>query len=193
MSIGSLGNSQPTPEEMQQMQKEMEQEREDRNTAQQLASQFAGQEGAAKPGYWDVIGQPDIGRQFADDELEDFMRTEFSSTFALGNIDKEDWESWQWQIETEFWVTKNEFRDADSKMEDDDLRIMYGEERPELDNEKARRLRSAMQVKKIMTSLSVGARGLRSGTEIHAVAKTENQEESEEEGKLSGVKNWLSG
>lgn len=193
MSIGSLGNGQPSPEEMRELQEEIEREREDRNTAQQLASQFASEQGAAAPGYWDVIGQPDIGREFNDDELEDFMRTEFSNTFALGNIDKEDWESWQWQIETEFWVTKNEFRDADSRMDEDDLRIMYGEERPTLTDEKARRLRSAMQVKKIMTSLSVGARGLRSGTEIHAVAKTENHEEPEEDGRLSGIRNWLSG
>lgn len=193
MSIGSLGNGQPSPEEMQQLQEEMEREREDRQTAQQLASQAASQQGAAEPGYWDVIGSPDVGRQFNDDELEDFMATEFSSTFALGNISKQDWESWNWRTETEFWTTKNEFRDADSNMGSDDMRIMYGEERPELTDEMARRLRSASQVKKLMTSLSVDARGLRSGTEIHAVAKTENQEESEEQGRLSGLKGWLSG
>lgn len=190
MSIGNLGS--PSAEELKEMQAEMEREREDRQNAQQLASQAASQQGAAAPGYWDIIGSPDVGREFNDDELEDFMATEFSSTFALGNISKSDWESWQWQIETEFWTTKNEFKDADSNLGDDDLRIMYGEERPKLTDEKARRLRSAMQVKKIMTSLSVNSRGLRSGTEIHAVAKTENTED-EDEGRLSGIRNWLSG
>lgn len=62
--------------------------------------------------------------------------------------------------------------------------MMYGEDRPELTDEMARRLRSAEDVKEMMTSLSVGARGLRSGTEIHAVAKTENQEGEEDSGGL---------
>jgi len=192
MSIGNLGQSQPSPEEMRELQAEMEREREDRNTAQSLAQQAAMEQGAAEDGYWQIIGEPDVGREFNDDELEDFMATEFSSAFALGNITRADWNSWQWQIETEFWVTKNEFRDADSKMSDDDQRIMYGTERPVLDDEKARRLRSAMQVKKLKASLSIDAQGLRSGTEIHAVAKTENQDGEEEESG-SSWKNWLSG
>jgi hypothetical protein len=192
MSIGSLGNGQPSPEEMREMQAEMEQQREDRQTAQQLASQAASQQGPAKPGYWDIIGSPDIGREMEDDHLEDYVATEFANSFALGNISKADWQNLGWRIETEFFTMKNEFKDSDGKMGDDDLRIMYGEDRPELTNEKARRLRSASEVKKLYTSLSVGARGLKSGTEIHAVAKTEN-EEQEEEGRLSGIKGWLSG
>lgn len=162
--------------------------------AQQLAQGGAAENQVAAPGYWDVIGKPDIGRQFEDDNLEEYAKTEFSRMFALGNITRQDWEDWGWRIETEFWTMKNEFVDQDSRLGDDDLRIMYGEERPTMDNEKARRLRSAGEVKKLETSLSIGARGLRSGTEIHAVAKQERPEQEEEEsGRFSSVKNWLSG
>lgn len=191
MSIGNIGNGQPSPEEMREMQEEMEREREDRNTAQQLASQAASQQGPAEEGYWSVIGNPDIGRQMEDDGLEEFTATEFANPYALGNIDKSDWESLSWRIETEFWTMRNEFRDSDSGMDDDDLRMMYGEERPELDNEKARRLRTASEVKKLYSSLSIGARGLRSGTEIHAVAKTENSEEEEEKGRIERLKSAM--
>ncbi|MFB6198033.1 MAG: hypothetical protein ABEI52_07175, partial [Halobacteriaceae archaeon] len=85
MSIGNLGNGQPDPEEMRELQEQMEREREDRNTAQSLAQQAAMEQGAAEDGYWQVIGEPDVGREFNDDELEDFMATEFSSACALGN------------------------------------------------------------------------------------------------------------
>lgn len=188
------GDGQPTQEQLAEMQAEMERDREERNMAQNLASSAAMDQPAAAPGYWDVIGQPHIGRDFEDDGIEEFTATEFSRMFALGNISRADWQSWNWRVETEFWTMKNEFIDQDSNMGDDDLRIMYGEDRPVMDNEAARRLRGASQVKKLMTSLSVDARGLRSGTEIHAVAKQESGDEpDEEDGRLSGVKNWLSG
>ena len=191
-----MGNGQePTQEDLAAMQAEMEKEREERNMAQNLASSAAMDQPAAAPGYWDVIGKPHIGRDYEDDGLEEFTKTEFSRMFALGNISRADWQSWNWRVETEFWTMKNEFKDADSKMGDDDLRIMYGEDRPTMDNEAARRLRGASQVKKLMTSLSVDARGLRSGTEIHAVAKQESSDDGDGEdgGRLSGMKNWLSG
>lgn len=191
MSIGSLGNGQPSQEELMEMQEQREKEREDRQTAQSLASQAASQKGAAEPGYWRVIGDPDISREFEDDGLDEFAATEFANPYALGNIDKSDWESLSWRIETEFWTMRNEFQDKEGKMGDDDLRIMYGEERPSLDNEKARRLRTASEVKKLYSSLSIGARGLRSGTEIHAVAKTENDEPDEEKGRINRLKSAL--
>jgi hypothetical protein len=191
--MGLLDDGQPSPDEMRQMQEEMEQAREDRQTAQQLASQAAMENRGKEPGYWDIIGDPDIARMVDDQELEDYVATEFSNSFALGNISKSDWESWQWQIETEFWTMLNEFK-RNRKMGDDDMRIMYGEEKPELTDEMARRHRSAMQVKKMFTSLSVNSRGLRSGTEIHAVAKTENTDDDDEDsGTINSVKNWLSG
>jgi hypothetical protein len=71
------------------------------------------------------------------------------------------------------------------------MRLLYGEERPDLDDAKARRLRSAREVKKQLASLSVDARGLRSGTEIHAVAKTEDEPDEEEGGLFAGVRNYL--
>jgi len=185
---GLLGRG-PSMEEYQRMQEEAEKDREERQLAQQLASSKAMEHGeTAAPGYWSVIGQPDIGRSGEnDDHIEDYLSTELASHFALGNITREDYDSWQWAIETEFWTMGNEFHDADSNLGDDDLRVMYGEDRPRMSNEMARRKRSAMQVKKLMASLSVGARGLRSGTEIHAVAKQEGSEEEGESGSSGGL------
>jgi len=195
MSLGNLGNGAPSPEELERMQEEQERqeiEREQRQQAQQLVGQEAMERPATEPGYWDTIGSADIGDH---DNLEQFAQAELSDKHALANIRYEDWKSWSWRIETEFWSMLNEFRDSNSKMDDDDLRIMYGENRPELDNEKARRLRSASQVKKLMTSLSIDARGLRSGTEIHAVSKHEKMDDTDDDegGILSGAKSWLSG
>ncbi|TQQ78594.1 hypothetical protein EGH24_13815 [Halonotius terrestris] len=190
----SILQNDPDMEAQLERQQEMEAEREARQTASQLASQAAMEQGTARDGYWDVIGQPDIGREGDDDELQPFLQTEFSRAFALGNISRKQWQKWQWQIESEFFVIKNEFHDAESRLGDDDLRIMYGEERPRLTNEKARRLRSAMQVKKLMSSLSVDSRGLRSGTEIHAVARHEDSNDDEEDDSRTGrLRSWLSG
>jgi len=150
----------------------------------------------AAPGYWDVIGDPDIARErFEDDEhLGEFVATEMSDKFALGNITYGDWQSWQWQIENEFFTLKNEFQSSGSKLDAVDMATMGYGKRPKLTDERARRMRSAMQVKKIMTSLSVGARGLRAGTEIHAVARSESPEtEEEEQGRLAQAKQWLTG
>lgn len=186
MSVLGRQNSQPDHEEMRRQQEAYERRAEERQTASQLASQAASQQGAAEPGYWDVIGDADIGREVdVDDEyLAEFVATEMSDKFALGNIKYGDWQSWGWQIENEFFTMRNEFQDQDSNLDDADMAAMYGERRPKLTNERARRLRSAMQVKKMMTSLSVGARGLRSGTEIHAVAKTEQPNQEEDDGGL---------
>lgn len=178
-------------ERVMRQQEQMQQRQEQRQQAAQLASQAAAERGPAAPGYWDVIGDPDIEREITDEHLNEFVATEMSDKFALGNIKYSDWQSWQWQIENEFWVMRNEFRDQDCKLDDADMASMYGDQRPVLTNERTRRLRSAMHVKKMMTSLSVGARGLRSGTEIHAVAKTEQPAEEDEDGFLSKARKKL--
>ena len=179
------GNGSLSEEEYREIMEEQEREREARQTASQMANQAAMQGGrderGNEPGYWDVIGNPDIGREIDDQHLEDFMATEFSNKFAIGNIKYSDWESMQWQIENEFWTARNEFQSPDSTLEDDDMRIMHGETKPKMTDEMARRLRSAGQVKKAQTSLMVGAEGLRRGTEIHAVAKSETQNEPGED------------
>lgn len=192
MSLGNLGRDM-SEEDYRQLQEQMQREQEDRNTAQQLASSAAMDQQPEKEGYWEVIGKPDIGREIDDQHLSDFLATELSSAFALGNISKQDWDQWQWQTENEFWTLRNEFKDQNSQLEDDDMRMMYGEDKPELTNERERRMRSAMQVKKLKTSLSVNAEGLRRGTEIHAVAKTENSDDDGDGERFSGVKGWLSG
>ena len=181
-----------TNEEMAELQQQMEEQRENRQQANSLAQQAAAERGAAEDGYWGMVGDPDVDRtELPDDHLEDFLSAELSDKFALGNITQSDWESWNWKIENEFWVIKNEFRQAESDLTDSDERIMYGAERPQMDNETARRLRNTMQVKKMMTSLSKNARGLRSGTEIHAVSKTESANEEDESGFFGSVKDKL--
>jgi hypothetical protein len=186
-----LGSNGMSEDELRQMQQEMQEEQENRQTAQQMASSMAMEEQRDRDGYWEVIGSPDIGREIDDQHLEDFLATELSSAFALGNITHADWEQWQWQTENEFWTLRNEFKDPDTNLESDDMRMMYGSDKPELTDERERRMRSAMQVKKLKTSLSINAEGLRRGTEIHAVAKTEDSGEDDDEG--SGIRGWLSG
>lgn len=188
-----------SPAERQRLMRQQDQQQqaqEGRQLASGAAQQAMGEGQYAAPGYWDVIGDPDISRErFEDDEhLGEFVATEMSDKFALGNISYDDWKSWGWQIENEFFTMENEFVDGDCKLDEGDMAEMYGEQRPKLTDERARRLRSSSQVKKMMTSLSVGARGLRSGTEIHAVARSENApEEQQDDGRLARAKQWLTG
>lgn len=164
----------------------------DEQTARGLAQGAAGQPTAA-PGYWDMLADPDLDAE-ATDDLEPFIKGELSRAFALGNITREEYQDLQLRIENEFWQVQNEMHGPDSGLGDDDMRMFYGGERPSLDDNAARRLRSAREVKKNLTSLSVDARGLKSGTEIHAVARTEDGTTDEEAGGLfASVGDYLSG
>lgn len=190
-----LGRSrEPTHEEMQAMQREMERERQEEQTANSLASQAAAEQGAAKPGYWDVLTQPDIKSSVEeyDEYLEEFLSAELSGQLTIGNITREDWRGWCWRTENEFWVIKNEFKDPDSNLDSLDMVAMGYEDKPRLTDRRARRLRDTQQIRKMMLSNSIDARGQRSGTEIHAVAKTEAEDTGEDD-RGGGWKNWLSG
>ena len=163
----------------------------DESTARQLASGAASQQGTAAPGYWDMLGDPDLDHPAWGDSIEAFTKAELSRAFALGNISRKDWQNMELRIENEFWQIQNEMRGPDTSLKDDDMRLLYGEERADLDDSSARRLRSAREVKKMLTSLSVDARGLRSGTEIHAVARTEDGREDDEGGLFAGLGGYL--
>lgn len=183
-------------ERLQRQQRQQERERERQRAGQQLANQAAQRamsEGEfAAPGYWDVIGDPDVGREETSDGLEELLATELSDKFALANVTHSDWERWRWRIETEMDMVLNEFHDPDG-MSEGDLAEMYGEQRPELSDERARRIRATSQAKQAMSSLSINAQGLRSGTEIHAVARNESPiEDNEEAGYLDKAKRYLS-
>lgn len=178
-----------------QQQAETHRQRADGQLARNIAQTAAihGNEPAA-PGYWDVIGDPDIKRDRSTEYLDQFLATEMSDKFALGNITYDDWRKWTWQIEQEFWTMQNELKDQACKLDAIDMATMYGSDRVELTDERARRLRSAMQVKKMMTSLSVNAQGLRSGTEIHVATKNESERENEDDepsGRLARARKWL--
>lgn len=163
---------------MAELEQEMEQAREQRQQSQQLATQFAAEQGAAEPGYWSVVTEADLDAG-PDDDLDELLATEFSKYNALANITYSDWESFCYRVEQEMFVTQNEFRDRDATLDRSDERIMYGREKPRLTDHKARRIRSAGQDKKLMLSLGIDARGHKGGTEIHAVSKTEQQDEEE--------------
>ena len=174
--------------------REEQREQQDEQTARQLASGAATQQGVAAPGYWDMLADPDLDDEALGGDLEPFVKGELSRAFALGNITRKQWEDMQLRIENEFWQIQNEMRGPDSTLEDDDMRMLYGGARPDLDDNAARRLRSGREVKKNLTSLSVDARGLKSGTEIHAVARTEDGTGDEEAGGLfASVGDYLSG
>lgn len=172
--------------------KEDQRQQQTEQTARSLAQGAATQQGTAAPGYWDMLGDPDLDHAEWDDSLEPFVQGELSRAFALGNISRKEWKNMDLRIENEFFQIQNEMRGPDTTIDDDDMRMLYGEERADLDDSKARRLRSAREVKKNLSSLSVDARGLRSGTEIHAVARTEDGAEDEGTGGLfAGLGGYL--
>ncbi|MFW5956294.1 MAG: hypothetical protein ACOCQY_02710 [Halorhabdus sp.] len=173
-------------------QREERRQQSDENAARMLAQTGSPEQSTAAPGYWDMLGDPDIDDPAWGDSLEAFAHGELSRAFALGNITRKDWHNLELRAENEFWQMQNEMRGPDTALEDDDMRMLYGAERPDLDDASARRLRSAREVKKMLTSLSVDGRGLRSGTEIHAVARTEDGSEEEEDGLFPGVRDYLS-
>ena len=173
--------------------REDQRQQQDEQTARSLAQSAAAQQGTAAPGYWEMLGDPDLDHPQWGDSIEAFTKGELSRAFALGNISRKDWRNLELRIENEFWQIQNEMRGPNTSLGDDDQRLLYGEERADLTDAKARRLRSAREVKKMETSLSVDARGLKSGTEIHAVARTENNDgDGDEQGGLfASVGNYL--
>lgn len=184
-----FGDGEPTQEELVAMHEEQERRRTERQTANDLARSAAQQEGTNKPGYWDVIRSPDIesGIESYDEHIDALLATELSGQLSTGYITRGDYDSLQWRIEYEMWLVKNEFQDPDSNLDDLDMLAMGYEDKPTLTDRRARRLRSAELVRKQMASNSVDARGLRSGTEIHAVSRTEDGSRRGEDGEGSGM------
>jgi hypothetical protein len=180
-------------EQARQRRREERRDEQDEQTARSLAQGMATQQGVAAPGYWDMLGDPDVDDPAWGDALEPFVKGELSRAFALGNITRKEYEDMDLRIDNEFFQIKNEMRGPDTQLEDDDMRLLYGEERPDLTDGRARRLRSAREVKKQLSSLSVDARGLKSGTEIHAVARTEDGDEEDAGGLFAGLGSYLGG
>ena len=180
-------------EKARQRRKEEQREQQTEQAARSISQSAATQQGAAAPGYWDVIGKSDLDDPQWGDSLEAFASGELSRVFALGNLTQKEFEDLLLRVDNEFWMIKNEMRDGDSSLADDDMRMLYGEERADLDDSKARRLRAAREEKKMRASLSKDARGLRSGTEIHAVARTEDSEDAEADGMFSNISSYLGG
>lgn len=143
-----------------------------------------------KEGYWKVITDPDIGRG-ENDELSEFVAAETTGMLGLGNITREEYHGNLWRIENQFDTIQNEFLDEESNLDEIDAATMYGQARPKGTDEAYRRLRSAELAAKQMHSGSVKAQFLRSGTEIHTVAKSEKIAEDEDGGVLSGLKRRL--
>ena len=143
-----------------------------------------------REGYWRVVTDADVGRD-GEDELPEFIASETTGMLALGNITRPEYHGNQWRIENQFDTIQNEFLDADSPIDEIDAATMFGSARPKGTDEAYRRLRSAEMAAKQMHSLSINAQGLRSGTEIHTVAKSEKIADDEDGGMLSGVKRKL--
>lgn len=202
LGLGSNGDELSDRERFD-LQREQTREQQDRGTAQQLANQVAAQSGPTRgDGYWDLIQEPDVDPKDEQDSLSNFASVELSGAFPTAGVKYSDWESWKWRAENETFVMKNEFQSADSKLDDVDMATMGYGKRPKLTDEKARQLRALSEVMKAKRSLAIGARGLKSGTEIHAVSRHESAEdqrgrdplvESGGGGKLSGLKRWLQG
>jgi len=192
MSIGpriSEADRQAARERARQEQREQADEQAARSIAQGVAAQSA--EGVSD-GYWDMLGDPDIDHPLWDDQLEPFVKAEMSRAHALGNITRTDWRDEQLRIENEFWQIQNEMRGPNTSLSDSDMRMLYGEERPDLTDARARRLRSARDVKTKLSSLSIDGTGLKSGTEIHTVARTERSDgEGESDSPFAKIGGYL--
>lgn len=179
MSIGP-SISKEDRERARKQQREDQRQQQDEQTARNLAQNAAGQGAFAAPGYWDMLGDPDIDDPAWGDEIEAFLKTESSRARALGNITRSEWEDLRLRLENEFFHIQNEMHGPDTQLADDDMRLLYGEERPDLTDAKARRMRGSREAIEMLTSLSVDSKGLDSGTEIHAVARTESDEPDED-------------
>jgi hypothetical protein len=176
-----------TPEQREAARERRKEERrrqQDEQTARSLAQASATPAEGVESGYWEMLGDADLDHPDWDDNLEAFISGETSRAHALGNITRKDWKDKQLRIENEFFQLRNEMRGPDTTISDSDMRMLHGGERTKLSDSRARRLRAAREVKRQQSSLSVNARGLRSGTEIHAVAKTENVDETGEDSSL---------
>lgn len=195
--MSQAGHQQPSPAERARLlreQEERQRRQEDRQMAQNMAQQAAAEGRFAEPGYWDMIEGDDLNRDIDNNYLGEFVTPSMSKFYSIANITRTDWYKLAWQIETEFWTMMNEFRDKDCKLDDVDLATMYPDdaEKPALTDERARQLRSAMQVKKAKTSLGINRAGLDAGTQIHTVSRTESPDrEQEEPGFLSRVRRRL--
>ncbi len=176
-------------EEAKEEAKQERRRQQDENTARSLASSAANSNDIAAPGYWDMLGNPDLDHPQWGDNLEAFVSGGLSRAFSLGNITESEYQDMMLRIENEFWMVQNEMRDQDTTLSDDDMRLFYGEERADLSDSKARRLREAREVKKMLISLSKDAKALDAGTQIHAVAKTEDEKEDAEDS--GGLRGWL--
>lgn len=190
-----LGNGEPSQEELMEMQRQQQRAQREEQTANDLAAGAAREKGPAEDGYWGVLTDADISSTIEeyDEHLAEFLSAELSGQLTIGNITREDWKSLCWRTENEFWVIKNEFKDADCKLDSLDMATMGYEDRPKLTDKRARRLRHAQQPRKMMLSNSIDARGQRSGTEIHAVARTESGDDEDDDGGGSGgIRGWLS-
>ena len=185
------------PKQRQQLLKEQaaqQQAQADRNLADAGIQQAMAEGEYAAPGYWDTISKLDFEYDdLEDDHFEDFISIEGSKFNTLGNLPYGDWQKFCWRIEQELWTRRNELQNNDS-LDAVDMATMYGEQRPTHTDERESRLRAAERALKLQLSLSVGARGLRSGTEIHAVARSEQPDhDTEPDGRLARAKNWLTG
>lgn len=171
---------------------DMSREESTQQSAQSMAQEVAMQDYVErdKEGYWEVITDSDVGRGDSD-ELPEFIATETSGMLALGNITRQNWESGQWRLENQFDTIHNELLDKDTDIDEIDAATMYGRARPPGTDEAYRRLRGSELAAKQMYSLSINAQGLRSGTEIHAVSKSEKINEEEDSGYLSRLKRKL--
>lgn len=192
MSIkGGPQISQEEREQARERERERRREEQDEQTARSMAQGQAQQRGAAEPGYWGVMADPDVDHELWDDNLEAFVKERLSRAFALGNITRSEYKDIKLRIENGFHEVQNEMHGEGSELEADDMRMMYGGERPHLTDAKARRLKGAMEVAKQQASLSVDARGHKGGTEIHAVAETIDSDEEEEGGLFSSIGSYL--
>jgi len=190
MALGNLGRGM-SEDELQEAQEQMQREQENRQQAQQLAGQFAGEQQIDKTNLIQMVQDLGLEGEVEQDHLEDFFAAELAPIIAISDLTPGDINRMDWRSEQQFWTAKNEFKDSDSSLESDDMRMMYGEDRTELSDRLERRRRSAEEIKKYLIRLARNSSFRRSMTEIRAVSETTQRDEGDDDsGSLMG---WLSG
>jgi len=186
------GNGQD-PEALQEMQEELEREREQRQQAQQLAGQHSDKQPLAKEELLRLITDLGLDSEHHDDHMEDYLSAELSHIYALSSLSPKDISKFDWRVEQDSFLMRNEMKRQNSGMDQSDERIMYGDTKPELTDSKQRRLRSAEQAKKFLLRLSRDGEFLKSQTEIRAVSETKNRDGDDESegGRLSRMADKL--
>lgn len=183
------------PEQARRTEHERSKARQAHGAAQQTAHERAAQGSIdlsrlQSPDMIDELFSPDIDPDPDDlpedvaGDLEAKLAAEFGRHLGLGNITRDEYEERRIDDEAEALLVQQEFRRpagrSGGKCTGAIREIVTGKDdaRPELTPDRSRRIKSAMEERSMLRSLSIDARGFRGLTEAIVYTRSEGFEES---------------